>query len=182
MTHYPLPAMPGCKSGEVVNNKVNFVNGETVYLAGYYRDIQSGQQSVNTIYRPDNTVFSTWNNNFNAYYNSSWWYFTRILPNPAPTGMWRYEVVYNGQPPMNIYFAVNEIGYTFMGNGNWNVATNWSNNTIPPAVLPDGSEILINPVAGGECVLNISQTISAGSKITVLSGKKLTIPGDLIIQ
>ena len=182
MTHYPLPTMPGCKSGEVVNNKINFVNGETVYLAGYYRDIQSGQQAVNTLYRPDNTVFSTWNNNFNAYYNSSWWYFTRILPNPAPTGMWRYEVVYNGQPPMNIYFAVNEIGYTFMGNGNWNVATNWSNNTIPPAVLPGGSEILINPVAGGECVLNISQTISAGSKITVLSGKKLTIPGDLIIQ
>ena len=182
MTHYPLPTMSGCKSGEVVNNKINFVNGETVYLAGYYRDVQSGQQAINTVYRPDNTVFSTWTNNFNTYYNSSYWYFTRILPNPAPTGMWRYEVVYNGQAAVNTYFAVNEIGYTFTGNGNWSIATNWVNHSIPPAVLPAGSEILIDPVAGGECVLNVSQTISSGSKITVIAGKKFTIPGNLTIQ
>lgn len=182
MTHYPPPSMTGCKSGESVNSKVNFVNGETIYLASYFRDQQSGQHSVNTIYRPDSTVFFTWTYNFNAYYNASWYYFTRVLPNPAPTGMWRYEVVYNGQPPLTTYFGVNELGYTFTGNGNWNIASNWNNNTIPPAVLPAGSEILINPIAGGECILNVSQTVSNGAKITVISGKKLTIPGNLIIQ
>ncbi|MBL0358121.1 MAG: hypothetical protein IPP72_15195 [Chitinophagaceae bacterium] len=39
--------------------------------------------------------------------------------------------------------------YRFTGNGNWSVAANWENNLIPPAVLSDGSEIIIDPVTGG---------------------------------
>ena len=182
MTHSPPPDMPGCQSGEAVNEKVNFVNGETVYLAGYYRDQQNGQQSVHSVYKPDNSVFLTWTQNFTDYYEASWWYYLIGLPNPAPTGMWRYEITYNGQAPQSTYFGVNVTGYTFIGNGNWNIATNWSNNSIPPAVLPSGSEILINPIAGGECVLNILQTISSGAKITVISGKKLKDLGYLLIQ
>ena len=182
MTHNPPPAMPGCKSGEAVNEKVNFVNGETVYVASYYRDQQNGQQSIHTVYKPDNSVYFTWIQPLDAYYSASWWYYIVNLPNPAPTGMWRYEIAYNGQTPQSTYFGVNETGYTFIGNGNWNVATNWSNNAIPPATLPSGSEILINPIAGGECVLNITQTISSGAKITVLAGKRFKDPGYLVIQ
>ena len=181
MTNYPVPTMSGCKSGEAVNCKVNFINGETIYFTSYYRDQENGQHAVNTIYRPDNTVFATWTLNFNAWYNASWWYFIRVLPNPAPTGMWRYEVSYNGQPTQSTYFAVNETGYTFTGNGNWDVATNWSNNTIPPTILPSGSEIIINPIQGGECILNIPQTINSGAKITVISGKNFRVMGNLKI-
>ena len=72
--------------------------------------------------------------------------------------------------------------YTFNGNGNWNVTTNWSNNTIPPAVLPSGSQIIIDPVTGGECVLNISQRISAGAIFTINTGKKLRIVGGVVVQ
>ncbi|MEP7111555.1 MAG: PQQ-dependent sugar dehydrogenase [Ferruginibacter sp.] len=72
--------------------------------------------------------------------------------------------------------------YTFTGSGNWNDATNWINNTLPPAVLPASSEIIIDPVSDGECVLNIPQTISAGGMITVSPNKKFRITGDLIIQ
>jgi hypothetical protein len=72
--------------------------------------------------------------------------------------------------------------YTFTGNGNWNVAANWSNNTIPPSTLPSGSAIVINHMAGGQCVLNVSQTISTGASITVLTGKNLVVNGGLTIQ
>jgi subtilisin-like proprotein convertase family protein len=72
--------------------------------------------------------------------------------------------------------------YTFTGNGNWNVAANWSNNTIPPSTLPAGGSIVINHSAGGQCVLNVSQTISTGAGITVLTGKNLVVNGALTIK
>lgn len=72
--------------------------------------------------------------------------------------------------------------YTFTGNGNWNVASNWSSNTIPPNPLPANASIVINHIVGGNCILNISQTISAGAGITVLTGKNLLVQGNLTIQ
>jgi hypothetical protein len=60
--------------------------------------------------------------------------------------------------------------YTFTGNGNWNVANNWRNNTLPPSVLPSCYEIIINHQAGGEGILNVPQTITEG-KITVAPRK-----------
>lgn len=72
--------------------------------------------------------------------------------------------------------------YIFNGNGNWNNPANWTYGTVPPASLPSGSEIFVNPRMGGECVLNISQTISQGAKITVMQGKKIKIPLNLTIQ
>jgi len=74
------------------------------------------------------------------------------------------------------------IGYTFTGTGNWNIAANWSNNTIPPSSLPAGAEIIIDPVTNGECILNVPQTVLAGAKLTVLQNKKFTINGNLTIQ
>lgn len=71
--------------------------------------------------------------------------------------------------------------YTFTGNGNWNVASNWKNNVIPPAVLTGSEEIIIDPIANGECVLNIAQNIENGTKFTVKPGKKLRIVGNLLI-
>lgn len=72
--------------------------------------------------------------------------------------------------------------YTFLGNGNWSDAVNWLENKIPPAVLPSGSSIYIEPQDGGQCVLNISQTISQGATITVNPNKKFIVPGVLNIQ
>ncbi len=74
------------------------------------------------------------------------------------------------------------VTYTFTGNGNWNVPSNWSSNMIPPAVLTPGSQILVDPVSGGECILNISQTIMPGSSVTVIVNKKLKILGRLTMQ
>ncbi len=75
------------------------------------------------------------------------------------------------------------ITYTFTGNGNWDVPSNWTDNTIPPAILPANCAIEINPSPGGQCVLNIpSQRISTSASITVKAGKMIVIPGSVILQ
>jgi subtilisin-like proprotein convertase family protein len=72
--------------------------------------------------------------------------------------------------------------YTFTGNGNWSVASNWVSNLIPPAVLPYGATININPSVGGKCILDVTQHISTGASLIVLTGKNLVVPGVLTIQ
>lgn len=99
---------------------------------------------------------------------------------------------YNGDvTPNHRYLLMNatiwlattdHITYTFTGNGNWNNVSNWKDSRMPPATLPAGDAILIDPVAGGTCLLNVTQTISAGASITVSTGKSLIIPGNLQIQ
>ncbi|MEP7141244.1 MAG: reprolysin-like metallopeptidase [Ferruginibacter sp.] len=72
--------------------------------------------------------------------------------------------------------------YTFTGSGNWNVAANWSNNVIPSSPLPQYSAIIINPAGNGECILNVPVIISQGDQLTVQTGKKFRILGNLTIQ
>ena len=74
------------------------------------------------------------------------------------------------------------IQYTFTGNGNWDVTANWTNNSIPPASLPAGSVIMINPPSNAECVLNVSQTVLPGGQIIVSNNKQFRIVGNLNIQ
>lgn len=69
--------------------------------------------------------------------------------------------------------------YMFTGSGNWNVAANWQNNRIPPAVLPAGDQIVIYPFANGECILNVQQTVSSGASLVVVGGKRFRITGNL---
>jgi hypothetical protein len=73
--------------------------------------------------------------------------------------------------------------YEFTGNGNWDLSVNWKDFVIPPTALPFCFEILINPVASGECVLNVPlQFLHPGSKITVAAGKKLRMAFWLVMQ
>lgn len=72
--------------------------------------------------------------------------------------------------------------FTFTGNGNWNDANNWSNNMIPPSPLPATNNIIINPAAGGECILNVQQTVSNGASFTLQPGKHLLIQGNFRLR
>ncbi len=72
--------------------------------------------------------------------------------------------------------------YTFIGSGNWNDAANWIYNTMPPTPLPSGSEIIVSPQSGGECILNTPQTIGPGAGFTVIAGKIFRIPVNLNIK
>jgi hypothetical protein len=84
-----------------------------------------------------------------------------------------------------VFFAANIMyaqTYNFTGNGDWNNAANWSNNTIPPAVLPSGTQININPAAGGQCVLSTPETVAPGGSFVVQSNAKLIITGNLVLE
>ncbi|MFZ4058315.1 MAG: carboxylesterase/lipase family protein [Ferruginibacter sp.] len=72
--------------------------------------------------------------------------------------------------------------YSFIGSGNWSDAFNWIENKVPPAILPECAEILINPVGNEECILNVSQTISSGARLTIANGKRFRIPGNLTLH
>ncbi len=72
--------------------------------------------------------------------------------------------------------------YIFNGNGNWDVAANWSFNLVPPAVLSTGSKIIIDPSTGGQCLLNIPYTLTAGARITVNAPGNFVVLGNLILQ
>ena len=72
--------------------------------------------------------------------------------------------------------------YIFVGTGNWDIPANWMYNTIPPMVLPANSRIQINPTGNTECILNVPQNILSGATITIMTGKRFRIIGDLILQ
>ncbi len=67
------------------------------------------------------------------------------------------------------------VTYTFNGDGNWNVPGNWVNNVVPPQPTNIGSEIIINNISGGQCVLNIPYTVTPGTSFTILTGKTLVV-------
>jgi hypothetical protein len=72
--------------------------------------------------------------------------------------------------------------YQFRGDGDWDLATNWEGNIVPPTTLAGGSEIIIDPIPGGECKLNIPYTLSPGSTLSVKPGKHFLIQGNLVQQ
>lgn len=73
------------------------------------------------------------------------------------------------------------VTYTFTGNGDWDDDTNWLNGAMPPAVLNAGNQIIINHAEGGQCFLNIPYTVAPGAVLTILQGKQLIVPGNLIL-
>ncbi|MEP7109668.1 MAG: PKD domain-containing protein [Ferruginibacter sp.] len=114
---------------------------------------------------------------------------TEINPRHVFAGAGTYAVqliAYNGNLTDSFSLPVkvrplNTI-YTFTGSGNWSDATNWSNNAIPPDSLLSTNSILIDPITGGQCILNVTQHIYSGASLTVNPGKNLVIAGSLRIQ
>lgn len=76
-------------------------------------------------------------------------------------------------------WSVHPLSYRFVGSGNWTLASNWENNWIPPAKLPSGSSIHINPSGNNEAILDTPVWIEKGGSLEVISGKKLLINGNV---
>lgn len=73
--------------------------------------------------------------------------------------------------------------YTFTGNGNWSNPANWSNNTVPPAVVTGSNvSIVIDPPINGECVLDVPLTISNSASLTVKDGKKFRVLSSITVK
>ncbi len=69
--------------------------------------------------------------------------------------------------------------YNFTGNGKWSTPSNWSNNTVPPSVLPSGSTIIISPSPGDSCVLNLVHRNLPGSNFIITNGARFIVPGGI---
>ncbi len=120
MTGYAAPQTGQCPNAEFVNEKINFTSGQIIYLNSFYRDQQPGDAATHTLYRPDGSVYLTWNAAFDVYYVSSYWWFSRTLPANAQPGTWRYEVVYGSTQKSTAYFTVNDGAVTVCpNNDNW---------------------------------------------------------------
>lgn len=74
------------------------------------------------------------------------------------------------------------VTYTFTGNGNWDNPANWENNLVPPQPTNLGSEIIINNISGGQCLLNIPYTVTPGTSLTILTGKTLVVPSSFTVN
>ena len=124
------------------------------------------------------------------YYDSTAHTYTTTIQAVTPAGMSNFDETEDGELYAvclnnGTVYRINATGskqYTFTGNGNWDVAANWTNNSIPPASLPAGSVIMINPPSNAECVLNVSQTVLPGGQIIVSNNKQFRIVGNLNIQ
>jgi len=107
-------------------------------------------------------------------------YTCRLVEYNKNTATGNYALYLLGASPTNS-FALGKT-YTFTGTGNWNSAANWNVQGVPPASLPIGAEIVIDPSGTSECVLNVPQTIAKGARFTVKAGKKFRVTGSLTIQ
>lgn len=91
------PNFTSCPNPTITNEQLLFAPGNDIYLTAYYRDQLNSQDSVNTIYKPDGSIFTTWTVNSNAddgHYSSSYWWRSYNLPTTAPEGIWMYEVIF----------------------------------------------------------------------------------------
>jgi murein DD-endopeptidase MepM/ murein hydrolase activator NlpD len=92
------PLFAPCPNPETSNERDGFDPGSRIYFVTYYRDQLSGQISQYRIYRPDNSLYTSWTHSSPvAHYSGSYWYWSYVIPATAPLGAWRFEVTYQGQ-------------------------------------------------------------------------------------
>jgi hypothetical protein len=99
------PVFPSCPNPEISNEQAGFDPGSQVYFAAYYRDQLAGQISQYRIYRPNNSLYTSWTHSSPAaYYSSSFWYWSYVIPATAPRGAWRFEVIYQGSTYQHTFY------------------------------------------------------------------------------
>jgi hypothetical protein len=73
-------------------------------------------------------------------------------------------------------------GYKFNGNGKWSDTANWQYKMPPPSSLVAGNTIIIDPVGGGQCELDIPYTLVPGVNLTINAGKYFLVKEKLVVQ
>jgi hypothetical protein len=184
--------MPACPTTETPNESNSFTvpfqgPGLAAGYAKFYifmRDMPANAVIDLKILNPNGTIFNSWTYTVSSFYKASYWGWSKTLP--VTSGLYAFQSTYNGITcswPFEIRTNETPPTYTFIGSGNWETASNWINNQIPPALLSaNGAQILINPIINGACILNSMQTIGAGCNFKVVAGKKVQLSSNLIIQ
>ena len=93
-TNFNLPVFPECPEEEILNESDEFYPGDSIYLMSYFRNISYNDTVEVTIYRPDNSVFSTsvWYSP-DDFYTASWLSFFIMLQD-VEFGDWKYSLKY----------------------------------------------------------------------------------------
>ncbi|KJU82969.1 protein containing Peptidase M23 domain, also conserved in CS-04 [Candidatus Magnetobacterium bavaricum] len=86
-----------CQTTDTFTEKTTFHPGDAVWFTTFFRDQTPDLESVWSIYRPDGTLFKSRLQSSPKYYWASYWYWYDTLPTDAPSGKWRFQVVFNGQ-------------------------------------------------------------------------------------
>ncbi len=104
LTHSKPPHYPECPQVEQINDKKYFNKGDTAVFAGYFQDLQFGDQIFFKIFRPDSTIFQEWTFTFSfAHYAASYWYWTYLLPADATCGTWSFEATLLGETSKHVF-------------------------------------------------------------------------------
>lgn len=184
----PVLSIRQTKTGNIyITSSVEYLDAQQYYqptaVFGYI-PVQPGMGDT-VIFQNLSTNATSYQWNFGDGSNSS----TAINPEHVFVNPGIYPVqliAYNGPLTdtiiINIKINPKNQTYTFVGNGNWDNAANWSNSIIPPTPLPATNNIVINPADGGQCILNVQQAVNAGAGVTVNAGKQLLIQGNLRVQ
>ncbi len=113
-THDAAPEF-GCYGEEDSHIEDEFVVGDLVYFATYFRDQQIQHVSEHRVYRPDGSLFQEWQTQSNAdHYSASYWYRSFRIPTGDQAGTWSFTVEYLGNQYEH-YFCVSpsKPGITF---------------------------------------------------------------------
>ncbi|KAA9039520.1 acid phosphatase [Ginsengibacter hankyongi] len=81
-----------------------------------------------------------------------------------------------------VWQTITPVTYTFIGNGNWDISSNWQDGIMPPNILLPGNEIIVDPQFGGQCIVNVPYTVSNGAMFKIIPGKNLIIESKLIFN
>ena len=96
-THGTTASVPDCET-ETPNEQTSFGCGSSIYLYSFYQDELRNQTSQNRLIKPDGSIYWQTTRTFtNAdWYAASYWYYNLTLPANAPSGTWKYQIIYQG--------------------------------------------------------------------------------------
>ncbi len=106
-------------------------------------------------------------------------------PATAATGTTTYQVQRSAITVLRtpaFIVSSKQFVFTFTGNGDWNIAANWTPPVVAPVTIPAGIEVYINPAGQGICEYNGNIKIKNGGKLKVEPGKKLNVNGNLTVE
>ena len=95
LSHITEPLLPECPQPELTYTEDNFFQGDSLFIASYYQDIEPNQNSTHEIVKPSGDKFTIWNDSVNEFYPAYPSLAAYQLPLDAEPGEWKYNVILN---------------------------------------------------------------------------------------
>lgn len=135
-THSSPPSTPDACALTVTNLQDSFTTPTNIYFYAFYRDYQGALPTQLKIYRPDGTIFQSWQYTTATVFSSAWsgsWLYA--FPAGSPGGTWRFEAIYNGHSYETFFNVNSPTSITVLapdGGEQWNLlqthAVTWTDN------------------------------------------------------